>query len=121
MASYSGDANNTAASSGCGAVPITVTQDAPSISTQLSATTVTIGATVHDAAALVGSSGTAGGTVTYSVYAGAGCTGLLATLGPVTVTNGIRSRLVRLDRNRSCANGLLRRLLLGRRRITPRP
>ena len=88
VASYSGDANNTAASSGCGAVPIIVTQDAPSISTQLSATTVTIGATVHDAAALVSSSGTAGGTVTYSVYAGAGCTGLLANLRPVTVTNG---------------------------------
>ena len=88
VASYSGDANNTAASSGCGAEPIIVTQDVPSISTQLSATTVTIGATAHDAAALVGSTGTAGGTVTYSVYATAGCTSLLGTLGPVTVTNG---------------------------------
>ena len=88
VASYSGDANNTAATGGCAAEPITVTQDAPSISTQLSATTVAMGATVHDTAAMVGSSLTAGGTVTYSVYGSGNCTTLLGTLGPVTVTNG---------------------------------
>ena len=71
VASYSGDADDTAATSGCGAEPITVTQDAPSISTQLSATTVAMGATVHDTAAMVGSTATAGGTVTYSVYGSA--------------------------------------------------
>ncbi len=88
VASYSGDANDTAATSGCGTEPITVTQDAPSISTQLSATTVAIGATVHDTAAMVGSAVAAGGTVTYSVYGSANCTALISALGPVTVTNG---------------------------------
>jgi hypothetical protein len=88
VASYSGDANDTAATSGCGAEPITVTQDAPSISTQLSATTVAMGSTVHDTAAMVGSAATAGGTVTYSVYGSSNCTALISTLGPVTVTNG---------------------------------
>ena len=88
VASYSGDADNTATTSGCGAEPITVTQDVPSISTQLSATTVAMGATVHDTAAMVGSTATAGGTVTYSVYGSANCTALITTLGTVTVTNG---------------------------------
>ena len=88
VASYSGDANDASATGGCGAEPITVTQDAPSISTQLSATTVAMGGTVHDSAAMVGSSATAGGTVTYSVYGSSNCTTLLGTLGPVTVTNG---------------------------------
>jgi hypothetical protein len=88
VAAYSGDADNTFAVSGCGTEPITVTQDAPSISTQLSATTVAMGATVHDTAATVGSSATAGGTVTYSVYGSGNCTALISTLGPVTVTNG---------------------------------
>ena len=89
VASYSGDADNAAATSGCSTEPITVTQDAPSISTQLSATTVAMGATVHDTAAMVGSAATAGGTVTYSVYGSNNCTVLISTLGPVTVTNGI--------------------------------
>ena len=88
VASYSGDADNTAATGGCAAEPITVTQDAPSISTQLSATTVAMGGTVHDTAAMVGSSATAGGTVTYSIYGSSNCTTLLGTLGPVAVTNG---------------------------------
>jgi hypothetical protein len=88
VASYSGDADNTAATSGCGAEPVTVTQDSPSISTQLSATTVAMGATMHDTAAMVGSTLTAGGTVTYNVYGSANCTALISTLGPVTVTNG---------------------------------
>ena len=88
VASYSGDANNAAISSGCGAELLTVTQDLPTISTQLSATTVAMGATVHDTAAMVGSAATAGGTVTYSVYGSANCTNLISTLGTVTVTNG---------------------------------
>ena len=47
-----------------------------------------MGATVHDTAAMVGSTATAGGTVTYSVYGSANCTALISTLGSVTVTNG---------------------------------
>jgi hypothetical protein len=93
VATYSGDANNTAAVSGCGAEPITVNQNAPTISTQLSATSVAIGATAFDTALLSGPSANAGGSVTYSVYDNATCTsgggGLISTLGPVTVASGI--------------------------------
>jgi hypothetical protein len=92
VASYSGDANNTAVASGCGAEPITVTQDVPSISTQLSATTVAIGGTAYDTAILSGASANAGGSVTYNVYDNATCAstggGLMSTLGPVTVASG---------------------------------
>jgi hypothetical protein len=92
VASYSGDANDQAAASGCGAEPITVTQNAPTISTQLSATSVAIGSTAYDTALLSGASANAGGSLTYRVYDNATCTstggGLITTLGPVTVTNG---------------------------------
>ena len=47
---------------------------------------------VDDTALLSGASASAGGTVTYSVYANATCTsgggGLITTLGPVAVTSG---------------------------------
>ena len=89
VASYSGDVNNASAVSGCAADPVSVNQNAPSISTSLSATTVGIGGSVDDTATLSGSGAAAGGTVTYDVYSGASCTGLVATLGPVTVTNGV--------------------------------
>ena len=62
--------------------------NAPTISTQLSVTTVTLGGTVYDAATLAGATTSAGGTVTYRVYSGANCSGLITTLGPLTVTNG---------------------------------
>ena len=88
MASYSGDANNAPAVSGCSAEPVTVSPNAPTISTQLSVTTVTLGGTVYDAATLAGATTSAGGTVTYRVYSGANCSGLITTLGPLTVTNG---------------------------------
>ena len=118
---YSGDANNLAAVSSCAAAPLTVranasstppvpptaipptpaappappiavSQNDPTISTQLSATSVAIGGSAHDTATLSGASATATGSVTYSVYDNATCTsgggGLVATLGPVSVANG---------------------------------
>ena len=88
VASYSGDINNAPGSSGCASDPVSVNQNAPSISTQLSGTAVDIGASVYDTATLSGSGATAGGSVTYNVYSGANCSGLIAQLGPVTVTNG---------------------------------
>ena len=68
VASYSGDVNNASAVSGCASDPVSVNQNAPSISTQLSATAVGIGGSDYDAATLSGSGATAGGTVTYNVY-----------------------------------------------------
>ena len=88
VASYSGDVNNASAVSGCASDPVSVNQNAPSISTQLSATAVGIGGSDFDTATLSGSGATAGGTVTYNVYSDANCSGLIATLGAVTVTNG---------------------------------
>ena len=88
VASYSGDLNNASAISGCAADPVSVNQNAPSITTQLSSTAVNIGGSDYDTATLSGSGAAAGGTVTYSVYSSANCSGLITTLGPVTVTNG---------------------------------
>ena len=88
VASYSGDANNAPSVSGCAAEAVTVSPNAPTVSTQLSLTTVTLGGTVYDAATLAGATTSAGGTVTYRVYSGATCSGLITTLGPLTVTNG---------------------------------
>ena len=88
VANYSGDANNTVAQSGCGAEAITVNTNAPTISTQLSASSVAIGGSANDSATLTGVTGSAGGTVTYTVYSTSTCSGVVATLGPVTVTNG---------------------------------
>jgi hypothetical protein len=69
----------------------------PGISTTLSATTGSIGDTVHDSASLSGSTSTAGGTVTYTVYTDNSCTtfadvgsgAALGNAGTVTVTNAV--------------------------------
>jgi hypothetical protein len=66
------------------------TNVSPSITTLLSATTVNIGDPVHDSATLTGATSDAGGTVTYSAYAGANtCTGTDLLNSTKTVTNGI--------------------------------
>jgi hypothetical protein len=90
VASYSGDADNSPTASACAAEPITVSQQTPTIVTQLSATSTTLGAAVRDTAVLLGASATAGGTVTYEVFDNGTCdsTGLLASLVPVTVIGG---------------------------------
>lgn len=63
--------------------------NSPSIATTLSATTVNVGDTVHDSAALTGATSTAGGTVTYNVYTDNACTAGARFAGTVTVTNGV--------------------------------
>jgi len=60
----------------------------PSITTTLSANPVPAGTAVHDSSALSGAGATAGGTVTYTVYADSGCSALYAAAGTKTVTNG---------------------------------
>jgi hypothetical protein len=66
------------------------TKVSPSITTTLSATSVNIGDPVHDSATLTGATGDAGGTVTYSAYAGANtCSGTDLLNSTKTVTNGI--------------------------------
>ncbi len=60
----------------------------PTIATTLSAGSVSIGTAVRDSATLSAASGTAGGTVTYTVYSDNACTTSFASAGTRTVTNG---------------------------------
>ena len=89
QAVYSGDANNNAASSPCTAgsnEQLTVNKTSPTISTALSATNITLGATAYDTSTLSGlvnSTGT--GTVTYSYYTNNTCTANAVTVNAVTV------------------------------------
>jgi hypothetical protein len=84
---YSGDANNNGATSPC--EPLTVNKTTPTLATTLSSTSITVGASVTDSAALTGSF-SAGGTVTYEFFTGSTCTGTATTVGtPVTVTGGV--------------------------------
>ena len=92
-ASYSGDLNNSAASSPCSAEPVVIGQNQPSVATTLSSLVpVVTGTAVHDSAVLSGVTTDAGGTVTYNVYTDAACSILAGTQpagNPVSVANGI--------------------------------
>jgi hypothetical protein len=88
QASYSGDANNSSATSDCTSEQMVVNPNAPTIATTLSATTVGIGTSVHDSATLTGATSNAGGTVTYTVYSDNACSQNPQDAGTVTVTNG---------------------------------
>src|SRR4051812_17397629 len=68
QAVYSGDLNNNGASSKCTDEQLVVNTNSPSIATILSATTASIGDTVHDSSTLSGATSNAGGTVQYTVY-----------------------------------------------------
>src|SRR5207244_4433848 len=87
VASYSGDANNKAASSGCGDEPITVGQASPGIETTQLPAAATVGANFKDKATLSGLFGTPpGGSVSWKLYANNKCEGeALASEGPVAV------------------------------------
>jgi uncharacterized repeat protein (TIGR01451 family) len=88
VASFSGDANNNDAMSGCNDEPVVVAPNSPSIATLLSSSAVNHGGTVHDSAQLSGATSDAGGTVTYSVYSNSSCTTKVADGGTVNVTDG---------------------------------
>jgi hypothetical protein len=86
---YRGDAYNVAAKSACTSEQLIV-QAKPSINTNLSASTITVGQSIHDSATLTGATSDAGGTVTYSVFGNNTCTGTaVANGGTKTVTNGV--------------------------------
>ncbi len=74
-----------------GAVDCTYTNHinvSPSISTQLSASTVNVGDLVHDSATLSGATANAGGTVTYTAYSDNACSLNPQAAGTVTVSSG---------------------------------
>ncbi|MGN6405230.1 hypothetical protein [Sinomonas sp.] len=62
--------------------------NSPTIATTLSASTVTVGGSVHDSATLTGATSTAGGTVAYTVYTNNTCSAGAQSAGTVTVSNG---------------------------------
>jgi hypothetical protein len=68
VASYSGDANNTAASSTCGDEPVVVTQATPTIATAPSPASGAVGTPIHDTATVSGGVNPTG-TVTFNLYA----------------------------------------------------
>jgi hypothetical protein len=88
QAVYSGDANNNGASSACQSETLVVGKASPTIATQLSSSSITVGGTVHDSATLSGATSDAGGSVTYTVYSDSSCTTFAANGGTKTVTNG---------------------------------
>lgn len=89
---YSGDSVrpllNAGSTSSCEG-PVTVNKLTPVLATNPSATTITVGGTVSDAASLTGATSTAGGTVTYSLYLNGVCAGTPIASSTVTVTNGV--------------------------------
>jgi uncharacterized repeat protein (TIGR01451 family) len=88
QASYSGDANNGAATSPCSSEVLVVNATKPSLSTSLSASSLTVGGSTHDSATLTGATSNAGGTVTYTVYPNSSCSGGGQPAGTVAVSGG---------------------------------
>ena len=91
QAVYSGDANNSGASSPCTVVnneELTVTPHTPSIATVLSASSIQAGGSAYDTSTLSGTSPSAGGTVTYNYFTNNTCTTGQVVVGTVNVTSG---------------------------------
>ncbi len=86
QAVYSGDANYNGSIGVC--EPFNISQNHPTIATTLSSSTVNVGTPVHDSATLTGATAGAGGTVTYSVFAGTSCSGTAVGSSTVTVASG---------------------------------
>jgi hypothetical protein len=84
IAVYGGDTRNSPATSPC--EPLTVNLATPSLSTILSATTITAGQSVSDSATLTNSF-QAGGTVTYNSFSTSDCSGTSTVVSKVVVTN----------------------------------
>lgn len=95
QAVYSGDQNNSSATSTCANGILTVaaaqtqTKNSPTLSTTLSSTSIQVGTSVTDSSVLSGATSNATGTVTYKVFSNNSCTTLWANAGSQTVTNGV--------------------------------
>src|SRR4029077_1984014 len=87
VATYSGDANNTEASSGCADEPVAVEKATPDVKTTQDPASRTVRATFKDKASLSGLFGAhPGGSVTWKLYDNGKCEGTaVATDGPVSV------------------------------------
>src|SRR5205823_13728727 len=61
-------ANNNATSSACADEALVVGKASPTIATQLSSSSITVGGTIHDSSTLTGATSDAAGTVKYRYY-----------------------------------------------------
>ena len=86
VASFSGDSNNAAVATSCGAEPVSIAQATPTVSTVATPTTGTVGVgiTAKDTATLSGGASPSG-TVTFSLYATSNCTGTPVITGTRTI------------------------------------
>ncbi len=87
QASYSGDTDNIGVTSGC--EPLTVNPVGVTITTSLSAPTITVGGVASDSSVLHGQTSNAGGTVTYNDFANNNCAAPATVVSIVTVSNGL--------------------------------
>src|SRR3989441_853272 len=88
VASYSGDANNKEATSGCADEPVLIAQAQPAIATTQDPPSGTVGESFKDKAKLSGLFGAhAGGSISWKLYSNKSCDasegGVLAYEGPV--------------------------------------
>ncbi len=96
QAAYSGDGNNTGASSPCSSEPLVVTQAAPTITTQASPTAGTVGVAIApagDTATFVGTTTVAPtGSVTFTLYSDSTCKTAVPGVsgsGAISTTGGV--------------------------------
>ena len=74
VAAYSGDAANNPVSSGCADEPVTITAASPAITTSAQPSSAAVGSSVADTARVSGGSAPTG-TVAFTLYGNASCTG----------------------------------------------
>ena len=86
---YSGDANNSGATSSCEFLNVTSTVRNPTITTTLHNSVIPVAGSVYDSAALTGAAPNAGGTVTYVLFSDGNCTGNSTVVSVVTVTGAL--------------------------------
>ena len=96
QAIYSGDANNSAATSSCMSEILTVNpivvppgMATTTLTNTLSTTSIMVGGTAFDTAFLTNSTSSATGTVAYTVYTDSACTAGALNVGTKNVTGGI--------------------------------
>jgi hypothetical protein len=110
VATYSGDANNDGAVSGCAAEPVTVGPASPTIATTQEPASGTLGATFKDKATIAGLFGTKpGGSISWALYNNNKCEGSPVATGP---GGGERERQLHDSGRRGADRGWY--LLLGR-------
>ena len=88
VATYSGDANNKEAASGCAAKPVEVGKATPELSTTQEPASGVVGSTFKDKASIAGLFGAKpSGSISWNLYDNSKCEGdPIATDGPVAVT-----------------------------------